>query len=98
MDRHKSVVSRIFLDPDDGSKLSERGEFLGDESKLSERGELPTDFHGTVAFYQDTDGRVGYEVYPKDEQPFVELGFATLRAAEIHFMRFRSKPESTGDN
>lgn len=81
MDRHRNVISKLFFDPGDGTKLSERGKCLVVEARrLVEHGKLK-DFRGAVAFYEDVDGNVGYEVNRQGEDPFVELGFSGLRAA-----------------
>ena len=98
MDRHRGVISKLFFDPGDGSKLSERGESLADGSRLAEHGELPNDFQGTVTFYKDINGNVGYEVNRQGKGPFVELGFAGLRDAIIHFLRFEAKPEGEAND
>jgi hypothetical protein len=84
----------LYCDPNDGSKLSERGKLITDESNLAERGILPSEFQGTVEFYDDVESTVGYEVHHKGEEPFVDLGFSSLRGAIEHFLRFGSKLES----
>ena len=94
MDRHRGTISKLFFDPEDGTKLSERGKCLVVEARrLVEHGKLLKDFRGTVAFYEDVDGNVGYEVSRQGEDSFVELGFTGLRDAITHFVRFGSKPE-----
>lgn len=74
MDRHKAYVSRL-IDPEDGSKLSERGKLYADESWLTNRNIDLGDFQGRVSFYTDKDSTIGHEVFPVDEASFVELGF-----------------------
>ena len=94
MDKHRSVISKLVFDPDDGSKLSERGKCRNDVSELLSQENLPRPFQGTVSFYEESDGHVGYEVKPAKGETFVELGFEGLRAAIAHFKRFGTMSDS----
>lgn len=99
MDRHRGAISKLFFDPEDGSKLAERGRCLVVEARrLVEHGMLSNDFRGKVAFYEGVDGNVGHEVSRQGEDSFVELGFTGLRDAITHFVRFGSKPEGEAND
>ena len=88
MDRHRSVVSKLFFDPGDGTKLSERGKCYDNAHDFLSKLDLPRPFQGIVSFYEESDGHVGYKVVPEKDKPFVELGFSGLREAIAHFKRF----------